>query len=232
MLLKKMKKITLADDKQLTEKKLKKIKKNCETNREEPVKSSKRKSSRKCKTVRFSETTTTKYYTTETDTSFDSELSSLRDENSNESGSLERESLQDEQSECGMPISNELEEKYCNLNDLSKAERKRLKRLKNKQKNNTTERFLKSVSDTVSDSDLVNDDFTGIRDVNLKKRKFYSDDSEYSDSKRSQSETESPHKIKIKKNKKKKKRLRRLEAKQLSSIVKSLNNVCRLSDNE
>lgn len=224
MLLKKMRKINLSDEKQTIEKKLKKIKKyRDDTNK---LVTTKKKSSKKRKTVTFSETTTTKYYTTETDTSFDSELSSLKDENSNESSSCERESVQDEQSECESIKSNEIDDHNLSVRDLSKAERKRLKRLKRKNKHTATDEFLMSV--------FVDDDVDSVseNDVNLKKRKFYSDEPDYSECKRTQTETESPNRLLVKKNKKKKKKQRKLEAKQINSIVKSLDNCCRISDNE
>lgn len=97
ILLKKMKKVSLSDDKEknVVEKKLKKLKKQKEDNREkytpiiedsmESTSSNplRKKSNKKRKSVSFNETVT-KIYTVDLDTSFDSEIGSLKDENSNE----------------------------------------------------------------------------------------------------------------------------------------------------
>lgn len=97
ILLKKMKKVSLHDDKEknVVEKKLKKLKKQKEDSREkytpivedsmESTSSNplRKKSNKKRKSVSFNETVT-KIYTIDLDTSFDSEIGSLKDENSNE----------------------------------------------------------------------------------------------------------------------------------------------------
>lgn len=69
------------------------------------------------------------------------------------------------------------------------------------------------------------------KDVNLKKRKFV-DEWVPGDFKSGHSKTESPDRNKSKKSKKKRKKQLRMEEKQMNSIVRSLDNFCRISESE
>ncbi|KAJ8946797.1 hypothetical protein NQ314_008781 [Rhamnusium bicolor] len=180
--------------------------------------------------------TVTKIYTVDLDTSFDSEIGSTRDENSNEPILENAASGSDEGIEQDIENNNKdlqdnhrsFEEAQFNINDLSKAERKKLKKKRkfDAKRNTPTGIFLQRLNDNDESNGDLDD-----RDVNLKKRK-YLDDCEHGDFKRGHSKTESPERNASKKNKKKRKKQKKMEEKQINSIVKSLDNFCRISESE
>lgn len=117
----------------------------------------------------------------------------------------------------------------CKYSDLSKAERKKLKKKRKLEARiqTSTGIFLQRLKDEHNEDDGVNDFEDS--DRNLKKRKFF-DESDQADSK-SYSLTESPDKNRNKKSKKKRKKQRKMEEKQINNIVKSF-DICSISKNE
>ncbi|KAJ8916832.1 hypothetical protein NQ315_005839, partial [Exocentrus adspersus] len=253
MLLKKMKRVSLSDEKEknIMEKKLNKLKKQKEGNREkytpiiedstESTSSSnplKKKSNKKRKSVSFNETVT-KIYTVDLDTSFNSEVGSLRDENSNEAVVENAASGSDEGIEQDIENNNNnmldnhrsFEEAQFNINDLSKAERKKLKKKRKLEakKNTPTGIFLQKLKDEDDGGETIRE--SDNKDVNLKKRK-YVEEWMHEDFKKEYSKTEFPDRNKSKKSKKKRKRQLKMEEKQMNSITKSLDNFCRISESE
>ncbi|KAG5898520.1 hypothetical protein JTB14_038473 [Gonioctena quinquepunctata] len=256
MLLKKMRKVSLSDsetyDKVITEKKLKKLKKQKEGRREkytpimedsmESISSNSWKKKKKRKSVSFNETVTvTPIYTVDLDTSFESEIGSVKDENSNEPNLENTASGSDEGIEQDIENNNNehqdnhksFEVGQFNINDLSKAERKKLKKKRKLEgmKNTSTGIFLQKLNDDIyEDKSMI--DFED-KDKNLKKRKFL-EDCEQGDYKNENgfSKTESPGRHKRKRNKVKKTKLKKIEEKQINSIVQSLDSVCRISESE
>ncbi|XP_076262322.1 uncharacterized protein LOC143197628 [Rhynchophorus ferrugineus] len=242
LLLKKLKKVSLVDEScNKVERKLKKLKKQKEEcgERYTPLvcdisnpSSSLKKKSKKRKSVSFNETVT-RIYTAELDTSFDSEVGSLRDENSNDA--TNNNSGSDEGIEHDLENNNEFEldnhkafeEARMNFSDLSKAEKKKLKKKRKLEAKmyTATNLFLQNVeNDTLKDDAMVDE-----KDSFSKKRKYF-EEIEDGHSKRSQ--TESPERLRRKKNKKKKSKKKKEEAKAISSIAKSLEAVCRMSESE
>lgn len=130
------------------------------------------------------------------------------------------------------------------FDDISKAERKKLKKKRKYEAKHGTQTaiFLQKLKDDGTDEPLV-----GLidKDINKKKRK-YLEDYEYDEHKRFYSITESPDRHKSKKIKKKRKKQRKMEEKQMkmeekqmkmdekqmNSIVQSLDSVCRISESE
>lgn len=250
ILLKKLKKISLNEDcKSSTEKKLKKIRKVSESKSRSsdmadtsPLSGSACTSpslkKKKRKSVSFSERTTTKYYVPEPgelDTSFDSELSSLKDENSNEANSSI--TFQETDNKTNEPESFALPKL---LSDLSKAERKKLKKKRKleAQKSRSTQQFLTLMNaDCDAETTEETSSYNDVKEKS-KKRKFIAETSEYlRDSKRSSPHLDSDlvdEDVSQKKKKKKRKKNRKCkdEEKQLKSITKSLNSICKISDDE
>jgi len=244
LLLKKMKKVSLSDDScNKVEKKLKKLKKQKEgcnekyspldevDNMPSTSTSALKKKNKKKKSVSFNETVT-KIYTADLDTSFDSEVGSLRDENSNDgnnnSGSDEgiEPDLENNNNDLELDNHRAFEEARLSFSDLSKAERKKLKKKRKLEaKNHTaTGLFLQSVENEAMEDEVMPDE----KDSSTKKRKYL--ETEDPNSKRTQ--TESPDRLKRKKNKKKKKKQKKEEAKAICSITKSLEGFCRISESE
>lgn len=240
-----MKKVSLSDDScSKVEKKLKKLKKQTEECGEKYIplddpdnmpstsSSSLKKKNKKRKSVSFNETVT-KIYTVDLDTSFDSEVGSLRDENSNDannnSGSDEgiEQDLENNNNDLDVDNHRAFEEARLNFSDLSKAERKKLKKKRKLEaKTHTaTGLFLMNVASQEVEDETMQED----KDSSSKKRK-YLEETEEMGSKRSS--TESPECMKRKKNKKKKRKQKMEEAKAISSIAKSLEGVCRISESE
>ncbi|XP_057654392.1 G patch domain-containing protein 4 [Diorhabda carinulata] len=252
LLLKKMKKISLSDSNQekvCMEKKLKKIKKQKEQNQEKytPIVEDSMESTssnglikkKKRKNVSFSETVTVApIYNVEVDTSFESEGGSTRDYR-NETQTEAVASGSDEGIEQDMKNNNNeysdnhrsFEVGQFNINDLSKAERKKLKKkrkLEAKQ-NTSTGLFLQKLhsdeSDTKNQMDGCDEEE---KFVNIKKRKH------------SVTKMDQHDKHKKKKNKRKKQKkmenilsiMRSNSTQKINSIVESLNTSCRISDNE
>ncbi|XP_056636983.1 G patch domain-containing protein 4 [Diorhabda sublineata] len=252
LLLKKMKKISLSDSNQekvCMEKKLKKIRKQKEQNQEKytPIVEDSMESTssnglikkKKRKNVSFSETVTVApIYNVEVDTSFESEGDSTRDYR-NETQTEAVASGSDEGIEQDMKNNNNeysdnhrsFEVGQFNINDLSKAERKKLKKkrkLEAKQ-NTSTGLFLQKLhsdeSDTKNQMDGCDEEE---KFVNIKKRKH------------SVTKMDQHDKHKKKKNKRKKQKkmenilsiMRSNSTQKINSIVESLNTSCRISDNE
>lgn len=134
--------------------------------------------------------------------------------------------------ESGSPSDNHksFEIVQCKYSDLSKAERKKLKKKRKLEakKQTSTGIFLQRLKDEYNDDDSIND-FED-KERNLKKRKFF-DESDQGEAKSSSSITEAPDKVKNKKNKKKRKKQRKLEEKQMNNIVKSF-DICSISKYE
>ncbi|XP_030764226.1 G patch domain-containing protein 4 [Sitophilus oryzae] len=243
ILLKKMKKVSLIDQStSKVEKKLKKLKRQKEECEEKytplvaemssPSSSLKKKEkAKKRKSVSFNETVT-RIYTAELDTSFDSEVGSLKDENSNDA--VNNNSGSDEGIEHDLENNNEFEvdnhkafeEARLNFSDLSKAEKKKLKKKRKLEAKlyTATNMFLQNVNGEASKDEVMIEE----KDALTKKRK-YLEEIEHVHSKRCQ--TGSPERLKRKKNKKKSKK-REEESPTISSIAKTLENVCRMSESE
>ncbi|XP_023015962.2 uncharacterized protein [Leptinotarsa decemlineata] len=249
MLLKKMKKVSLSDnetsDKIITEKKLKKLKKQKEKREKytpivedsmESISSNGFKRKKKRKSVSFNETVTVTEIYGDHEFSFDSEVGSVKDKNSNEPNLESIASGSDEGIEQDIENNNNeqqdnhksFEVGQFNISDLSKAERKKLKKKRKLEakKTSATGTFLQKLNDGV---DLELTQFED-KDKNLKKRKFL-EDFEQNDHKSELSKTDSPGKHKRKRNRAKKKQ-KRMEEKQINSIVRSLDNVCRISESD
>lgn len=115
----------------------------------------------------------------------------------------------------------------CKYSDLSKAERKKLKKKRKLEarKLTSTGIFLQRLKDELNEDGCMND-FED-KERNLKKRKFF-DESDQGDFKSGCSITESPDKNKNKRNKKKRKKQRKMEEKQINNIVKSF-DICSIS---
>lgn len=113
--------------------------------------------------------------------------------------------------------------------DLSKAERKKLKKKRKLEarRQTSTGIFLQRLKDEYVEEDSTVD-FED-KETNFKKRKFF-DESEQGDSKSVYSLTESPEKNKNKRNKKKRKKQRKIEEKSINNIVKSF-DICSISKN-
>lgn len=246
-----MKKVSISDDaSSKVEKKLNKLKKqkeNCCEEKYLPLddpdaipgpSSSLKKKNKKRKTVSFNETVT-KIYTADLDTSFDSEVGSLRDESSNDannnnSGSDEgiEQDLENNNNDIEVDNHRAFEEARLDFSDLSKAERKKLKKKRKLEGKSQTATgiFISSVVKPHCSQDEVMQEDS--KDVLTKKRKHveFEDGTEEMEYKRTP--TESPERLKRKKNKKKKKKQRKEEAKVISSIAKSLEGVCRISESE
>ncbi|KAJ8959101.1 hypothetical protein NQ318_022358 [Aromia moschata] len=251
MLLRKMKKVSLSDEKEQhsAEKKLKKLKKQKEDNREKytPIVEDSmestsschlKKSNKKRKSVSFNETVTRIMTHVDWTKDFESEIGSVRDENSNDPMLENAASGSDEGIEQDIENKNNdpqddhrsFEEAQFNVNDLSKAERKKLKKKRKLEakRNTSTEIFLRKLSDDIEV--MLITDFDD-KDVNLKKRKFLNE-CDHRDCKRIYSKTESPERNRSQKNKKKRKTQKKLEEKQINSIVKSMDSFCRISESE
>ncbi|CAG9812658.1 unnamed protein product [Phaedon cochleariae] len=253
MLLKKMKKVSLSDsnlnEKIFAEKQLKKLKKQKDDTIEkytpitedsmESICSNSLKKKKKRKSVSFNETVTvTKIYTVDLDTSFESEVGSVRDENSNEPNLEHVASGSDEGIEQDIENNNNVEDNHrsfevgqFNINDLSKAERKKLrkKRKHEAKKHAATEIFLQKLDEKVEEIEMIGD--ADEKDINVKKRK-YLEDSDFSNDKGCHSKTESPARHKRKKNKEMRSKQKKIEEKQMNSIMRSLDSVCRISESE
>ncbi|CAH0551548.1 unnamed protein product [Brassicogethes aeneus] len=238
MLLRKLKKVSLTDEGEITKKKLTKLKKKKEeTLTKEPTEvemeaTTSKKKHKKRKSVTFNENIT-KIYTIEPETSFDSEVSSHRDENSNEPN-VEMSNGSDEGIEQDVENNNNdqnddhrsFELAQFNYNDLSKAERKKLKK----------KRKLEAKTET-STSLFIEEALTNEEEKESahKKRKCEFEDKDKG-LKRSQSVTDFPERTKNKKNKKKRKKEREScetkEKKAFRSLTKSMTKACRISDDE
>lgn len=250
LLLKKMKKVSISDNaSSKVEKKLNKLKKqkeNCEekysplgeTDAIPGPSSSLKKKNKKRKTVSFNETVT-KIYTADLDTSFDSEVGSLRDESSNDannnnSGSDEgiEQDLENNNNDIEVDNHRAFEEARLNFSDLSKAERKKLKKKRKLEGKSQTATgiFISSVVKPHCSQDEVMQEDN--KDLLTKKRKHIEFEDGTEDMEYKRTPTESPERLKRKKNKKKKKKQRKEEAKVISSIAKSLEGVCRISESE
>ncbi|XP_066137787.1 G patch domain-containing protein 4 [Euwallacea fornicatus] len=241
LLLRKMKKVSLHDEGcSKAEKKLCKLKKQKESCEEKftPLpecdsvpqsSSSLKKKHKKRKSVSFNETVT-KIYTADPEANFDSEVGSLRDENSNDANNAN--SGSDEGIEQDLENNNDLdldnqrvfEEARLNFHDLSKAERKKLKK-KRKFENKLTPEIETALKPHASGNEVMQED----KESGSKKRK-YREDHEELNSKRNP--RESPERLKRKRNKKKKHKQKKEEAKMISSISKSLEGFCRISESE
>ncbi|XP_072394016.1 uncharacterized protein [Diabrotica undecimpunctata] len=249
LLLKKMRKVSISDnesEKTSTEKKLKKLKKQKEEAREkyipimedsmESTSSNGLKKKKKRKSVSFSETViVTPIYTVDLDTSFESELGSVKGDNIEPhleaiaSGSDEG-IEQDIENNNNNNNNNDYSDNHrsfevgqFNINDLSKAERKKLKKKRKLEakKNTPTVIFLQQLNiDPRDDEDAV--DFEEDKDINLKKRKYLDDAGS------SKMECHS----KNRKKKDKQKRKKRKADEKLNTLVKSLDTVCRISESE
>lgn len=255
LLLRKMKKVSLSDEScSKVEKKLKRLKKQKEECGEKYIpladvdnlpstsSSSLKKRNKKRKSVSFNETVT-KIYTADADTSFDSEVGSLRDENSNDannnSGSDEgiEQDLENNNNDLELDNHRAFEEARLNFSDLSKAERNKLKKKRKLDtKNHTaTGLFLQSIDVEVLEDEVMQEE----KETSSKKSKYldsfskkrkYLEETDDMHSKRTQ--TESPERLKRKKNKKKKRKQKKEEAKVISSITKSLEGFCRISESD
>ncbi|XP_050298862.1 G patch domain-containing protein 4 isoform X2 [Anthonomus grandis grandis] len=235
LLLKKMKKVSLSDNNcSKVEKKLRKIKSEKDkydekyTPFDDPdMPSTSNIKKKKRKSVSFNETVT-KIYTNDPDTSFDSEVGSVRDENSsndannNSDEGIEQDS-ENNNNELDVDNHRAFEEARLNFSDLSKAERKKLKKKRKLEAKNhaATTVFLMNIS---QEEDVQED-----KEGSSKKRKYLEGEEEI-EPKRSQ--TESPSRLKRKKNKKKKHKQKKEEAKAINSITKSLEGFCRISESE
>ncbi|CAG9856827.1 unnamed protein product [Phyllotreta striolata] len=241
MLLKKMKKVSISDT--TTEKKMKKLKKYKDETKEkyvhitedsmESTSSNGLKKKKKRKSVSFSETVTiTPIYPVDLDTSIEtieSEGDSLgKDENCNAITTLSPEdgleNIENSNDQIDNPNNFEL-----NINDLSKAERKKLKK-KRKMKDKkltSTGIFLQKLQ--IDPNEDANTKKSKNKEVNLKKRK-YIEESEQDLNKHS-SKPESSIRQKSKKEKQKIKKQKKVEEK-MDLIVESLDVVCRISESE
>lgn len=123
------------------------------------------------------------------------------------------------------------EEGQFNINDLSKAERKKLKKKRKLEakRNTSTGIFLQKLKDE-NDEDESMGDFDN-KDVNLKKRKFV-DEWAHGDLKTGHSVTKYLDSNKSKKSKKRRNKQLKTEENQMNSIVRSLDNFCRISESE
>ncbi|XP_060522185.1 G patch domain-containing protein 4 isoform X6 [Cylas formicarius] len=221
LLLKKLKNVSISDDKPKHGKKMKKLKKHkeewtrCMLPSEHVSNKSLKKKNTKKKSVSFNETVT-KIYTQELDTSFDSEEGSPRDDNSNDTG--HNNSGSDEGIEPDLGNNNNeqeqdnhkaFEEARLHFSDLSKAERKKLKKRRKLEArlNSSTGLFLQSL-------DILPEDQLAMCDGEKRseKRKWYQE-GEDGDAKRNDKKKKGS---KIKGN--------------MNFIAKSLDNLCRISD--
>ncbi|KAL1494057.1 hypothetical protein ABEB36_009715 [Hypothenemus hampei] len=244
LLLKKMKKFSLTDDPcSKAEKKLKKLKKhkeNCKkyTPLDDPdnlpstsAASTLKKKHKKRKTVSFNETIT-RIYTADMDRSFDSESGLLRDENSNEnnnSGSDEgiEQDLENNNNDLDVDNHRAFEEARFNFSDLSKAERKKLKKKRklDMKANTATNLFLGNIQPQSNANQIIVEE----KEFSTKKRKHFEVNDDLACKK---CLSESPDRLKRKRSKKKKKNKQKKEAKIITSIAKSLEGVCRISESE
>lgn len=175
-MLKKMKKVSLSDESSNTlDKKIKKLKKyEALINENKPETSGgsqKKKHKKKRKSVSFNDETTVTYYPPDMDTSGES----YRDENSNDPALVDPNSNTDEGIEQDIEDNNNreldgghrsFEEVQRNFNDMSKSERKKLKKKRRlEQKSNATNQFLEEVREDMA-----------AFDENLKKRKLVQND--------------------------------------------------------
>ncbi|XP_044266062.1 G patch domain-containing protein 4 [Tribolium madens] len=219
MLLKKMKNVSLTDDTSNLEKKIKKLKKHKEetTNNTSPQEfesPSSKKHKNKRKSVSFNDEAVVKYYTPEADTSHES----IKEENSNNpvladhnSNSCDEGIEQDfEDSNNDSSDHRSFEEAQKTFDDLSKSERKKLKKKRKLENKKTkTAQFIEDVREQMATEE------------NCKKRKLRVEDVDM--------ETKQNELCKY--SKKIRKEMKR-EKKMMKSIVKSLDNFCKISDDE
>ncbi|RZC36484.1 G patch domain-containing protein 4, partial [Asbolus verrucosus] len=231
LLLKKMKNVSLTDDSSSLERKMKKLKKHKEetTNTqiqesEVSTSSSTKKIKNKRKSVTFNNETVVKYYTPELDTSHESN----KDENSNSPGLPDpnlnvcdegiEQDIEDNSGEQS-DTHRSFEEVQRTFNDLSKAERKKLKKKRKLEKKRTaTVQFIEEVREQMCIEE------------NCKKRKLVADELDLETKqnqtcKYSKKKKYVPEKLMRKKEKKREKKI-------MKSIVESLDNLCRISDDE
>lgn len=225
MLLKKMKNVSLTDDASSLEKKIKKLKKHKEetinntiSQESENSNSGSKKPKNKKKSVTFNDETVVKYYTPDADTSRES----IRDENSNNPGLVDP-----NLNACDEGIEQDIEEGNNELNDthrsfeeaqrtfddLSKAERKKLKKKRKLEKKTKTAQFIEEVRDQMA------------IDENGKKRKLVSDEEKQRETSSSDSKKTKYVPENLRKEKKRERKL-------MKSIVESLDHFCKISDDE
>nr|CAH7720422.1 unnamed protein product [Callosobruchus chinensis] len=251
MLLKKMRKVSLSDDsekeKVVTEKKLKKLKKQKEHDREKytPIKEDSLESvcsnglrmKKKRKSVSFNDTVTVTKYAIDPDTSFEQEACSSKEENVNDQNLEGIASGSDEGIEQDIENNNnDIEDNHRSfevaqfkISDLSRTERKKLKKKRKleSRKNIQTGLYLQKLNDDECEEDENAVDMD--ERVNKKKRKYLEEcDVEGGGFSVIEFSGKSIKQTKIKKKRKKQKKLEE----RISSITRSLDNVCRISESE
>jgi hypothetical protein len=232
LLLKKMKNVSLTDDASTLEKKIKKLKKHKEETasdasvQESEVSSSSKtkKNKHKRKSVTFNNETVVKYYTPDLDTSHES----IKDENSNNSDVVDtnanvcdegiEQDIEDNSNDQN-DTHRSFEEAQQTFDDLSKAERKKLKKKRKlEKKKNATALFIDEVREQMNFEE------------NGKKRKLAADELDVEAKqnqicKYSKKKKYVPEKLMRKKERKR-------ERKMMKSIVASLDHFCKISDDE
>lgn len=221
MLLRKLKKVSLSEESDVTKKKLKKIKKKKEevevkvkvveeTEVNTSSSPSKKNKHKKKKNVSFNETVT-KIYSQDVESSIEGESDPLHNELANGSDEGIEQDCENNNNNNDQDDHRSFELAQFNVSDLSKAERKKLKKKRklDVKKETATKMFLEQVIDEITKEEECEKEWIA------KKRKceFVSD--QYQSTR--------------KKNKKKKKQK---EEQQFNSITSALNKVCRISDDE